>query len=132
MLATRLARNLTHRAWDRRALDQNRVNRGYYPTGKGKGKGKGLERPKGDGRPGEFKGRCMRCEKVGHKAVLSSIQLEPASTYHLLLPVTAYAGNDAGRALTKVDEADVSSRLIRVKAQMPDEKSEPLKASVDE
>ncbi|CAE7718634.1 unnamed protein product [Symbiodinium sp. CCMP2592] len=48
----------------RKALDQSRVNRGFYPKGKGKGK----DRAKGGGRTGEFPGRCMRCGKYGHKA----------------------------------------------------------------
>ena len=62
----------------RRALDQSRVNRGCYPggstkgSGKGKsadrGKGKSADRGKGDGSKGEFRGRCMRCGKIGHKA----------------------------------------------------------------
>ncbi|CAE7189836.1 unnamed protein product, partial [Symbiodinium necroappetens] len=50
----------------RKALDQNRVNRGFYPPQKGKGKG--TDRSKGEARPGEFRGRCMRCGKYGHKA----------------------------------------------------------------
>ena len=51
----------------RRALDQNRVNRGFYPmSSKGKGKGNGGGR--GDSKSGEFRGRCMRCGKYGHKA----------------------------------------------------------------
>ena len=41
----------------RKALDQNRVNRGFYPMEKGKGKGK----------KGSI--RCMRCGKMGHKAM---------------------------------------------------------------
>ncbi|CAE7745408.1 unnamed protein product, partial [Symbiodinium sp. CCMP2456] len=48
----------------RKALDQSRVSRGFYP----KGKGKGQDRAKGGGRTGEFPGRCMRCGKYGHKA----------------------------------------------------------------
>ena len=46
----------------RRALDRNRVNRSFY-NDKGKGKGK----DKTDGKGHEFKGRCMRCGKMGHK-----------------------------------------------------------------
>ena len=54
----------------RRALEQNRVNREFYPSGssKGKGKDKGGDRGKGYAKPGEFRGRCMRCGKYGHKA----------------------------------------------------------------
>ena len=46
------------------------MNRGFYPQGKGKGKHSSQkpERTKGEGRSGEFKGRCMRCGKFGHKA----------------------------------------------------------------
>jgi hypothetical protein len=47
----------------RRALDQHRVNRGFYPTGKGKGKGEDKGKQEAP-----FKGKCMRCGKVGHKA----------------------------------------------------------------
>ena len=50
----------------RRALDQSRVNRGFYPNNKGKGKGG--RKGKGDNKPGEFHGQCMRCGKWGHKA----------------------------------------------------------------
>ena len=45
----------------RKALDKHRVSRGFYPTG---GKGKGKE-ASGKG----FQGRCMRCGKIGHKAM---------------------------------------------------------------
>ena len=51
----------------RRALDQSRINRGFYPGNKAKGKGS--EKGKGDGKTTEFRGRCMRCGKVGHKAM---------------------------------------------------------------
>ena len=54
----------------RRALDQSRTSRGYFPPkGKGKGRdsGSGKGRESGSGRF-EFKGKCMRCGKVGHKA----------------------------------------------------------------
>ena len=51
----------------RRALDQSRINRGFYPGNKAKGKGS--EKGRGDGKTTEFKGRCMRCGKVGHKAM---------------------------------------------------------------
>ena len=46
----------------RKALDQSRVSRGFYPLEKGKGKGK-TNNGKG------FTGRCMRCGKIGHKAM---------------------------------------------------------------
>ena len=49
----------------RKALDQNRVNRGFYPAGKGSSKGKS----KGSsGKASEFQGHCMRCGKWGHRA----------------------------------------------------------------
>ena len=53
----------------RKALDANRVNRGFYPNqkGKAKGKGKGPDRGKNDGPP-PFRGKCMRCGRHGHKA----------------------------------------------------------------
>eukprot|EP00435_Cladocopium_sp_Y103_P063867 s1251_g25.t1 len=47
----------------RKALDQSRVNRGFYPMDKGKGKGKSQATGKG------FSGRCMRCGGIGHKAM---------------------------------------------------------------
>ena len=50
----------------RRALEQHRVNRGFYPGSKGRAKGAG--KMKGDAGRGEFRGKCMRCGKVGHKA----------------------------------------------------------------
>ena len=50
----------------RKALDQNRVNRGFYPQTKGKTKGG--RKGKGDGKDSEFHGTCMRCGKWGHKA----------------------------------------------------------------
>ena len=46
----------------RRALDKHRVSRGFYPNPTGKGKGK-------DSGSRGFQGRCMRCGKVGHKAM---------------------------------------------------------------
>ena len=49
----------------RRALDQSRVSRGFYPMEKGKGKGKTNSSGSGKG----FTGRCMRCGKIGHKAM---------------------------------------------------------------
>ena len=52
----------------RKALDQSRVNRGFYPNSKGKGKSKGSEKGKNYGRAVPFKGKCMRCGKYGHKA----------------------------------------------------------------
>ena len=50
----------------RQALDQNRINRGFYPGSEGKGKG--LDRTRPESKGGEFRGRCMRCGKQGHKA----------------------------------------------------------------
>ncbi|CAE7590731.1 unnamed protein product [Symbiodinium natans] len=55
----------------RKALDQSRVNRGFYPNTKGKGKGKSKgnsSRAKGDDAKVEFRGKCMRCGRFGHKA----------------------------------------------------------------
>ena len=55
----------------RRALDQSRTGRGFYPAkGRGKPSGGGSEKGKGgDSRPPPpFKGKCMRCGKHGHKA----------------------------------------------------------------
>ena len=49
----------------RKALDQSRVSRGFYPPSSGKGKGPG--KGKADGK-NEFRGKCMRCGKWGHKA----------------------------------------------------------------
>lgn len=46
----------------RKALDSHRVNRGFYQD-RGKGKGKSKDSGKG------FQGRCMRCGKLGHKAM---------------------------------------------------------------
>ena len=50
----------------RKALDQSRVNRGFYPQTKGKAKDG--HRGRGDSKPSEFNGNCMRCGKWGHKA----------------------------------------------------------------
>ena len=50
----------------RRALDLNRISRGFYP--RAKGKAKGSDRNKGELKGGKFCGRCVRCGKVGHKA----------------------------------------------------------------
>ena len=47
----------------RRALDKHRTSRGFY-SDKGKGKSKG-----GQNSEKGFTGRCMRCGKVGHKAM---------------------------------------------------------------
>ena len=57
------------RAFDkdaRKALDQSRVNRGFYPGTKGKAKcpEKGNSGKKNE----EFNGQCMRCGKWGHRA----------------------------------------------------------------
>ena len=49
----------------RRALDKSRVSRGFYD---GKSKGKGQSKSKDSSSSG-FTGRCMRCGKVGHKAM---------------------------------------------------------------
>lgn len=51
----------------RKALDKHRVSRGFYPATKGKGKGK--ESGKSSSASSGFQGRCMRCGKVGHKAM---------------------------------------------------------------
>ena len=49
----------------RKALDQSRVNRGFYPNNKGKAKGTGKGK---SGKKQDFNGQCMRCGKWGHKA----------------------------------------------------------------
>ena len=49
----------------RKALDKSCVSRGFYPAGQ---KGKGRGKDKGSSK-GKFTGRCMRCGKVGHKAM---------------------------------------------------------------
>ena len=52
----------------RKALDRNRVNRGFYPSSKGKGKGKGGNTSeKVYGKDSNI--RCIRCGKLGHKAM---------------------------------------------------------------
>ena len=50
----------------RKALDQSKVNRGFYPNGKGKTKGAG--KTKAGKKSDEFQGQCMRCGKWGHRA----------------------------------------------------------------
>ena len=45
------------------------------------------------------------------------VQPERAPTFHLLLPITAFQGNDPVKALTKVDDADARS-LLRACAQL--------------
>ena len=56
----------------RRSLNKARTSRGFYPKGKGTGKDGGSKSAtsghgKGNGAP--FRGRCMRCGKIGHKAM---------------------------------------------------------------
>ena len=56
----------------RRSLDKARTSRGFYPKGKGSGKdhgGKGASGGQGKGSGTPFRGRCMRCGKIGHKAM---------------------------------------------------------------
>ena len=50
----------------RKSLDQARTSRGFYPMNKGAGKSGGKTAGAGRGMP--FRGKCMRCGKVGHKA----------------------------------------------------------------
>ena len=53
----------------RKALDRNRVNRGFYPNTTGTGKGKGsLSTSRSAGNGETFDGHCIRCGKYGHKA----------------------------------------------------------------
>ena len=53
----------------RKALDRNRVNRGFYPSTKGTGKGKGsVSTSRSTGNGETFDGHCIRCGKYGHKA----------------------------------------------------------------
>ena len=51
----------------RKALDQSRANRGFYPN-QPKRKGKSQSKGKNDAAKVAFHGKCMRCGKYGHKA----------------------------------------------------------------
>ena len=86
------------------ALDKHRVARGFYPSGKGKGK---------EGANKGFQGRCMRCGKIGHKAMqckqsLSSSAVSPGPS--------GGKGADAGRvgfvfAQTAADDHWIADRV---------------------
>lgn len=88
----------------RRALDKHRVARGFYPSEKGKGK---------EGANKGFQGRCMRCGKIGHKAMqckqsLSSSAVSPGPS--------GGKGADAGRvgfvfAQTAADDHWIADRV---------------------
>ena len=62
----------------RKSLDKARVNRGFYPMGKGTGKSTGKTTGTGRGLP--FRGKCMRCGKVGHKAADCRQAMKPSDS----------------------------------------------------
>ena len=65
----------------RKALDRNRVNRGFYPNSKGTGKGKGsLSTSRSAGNGETFDGHCIRCGKHGHKAKFCKQMVNPKAS----------------------------------------------------
>ena len=65
----------------RKALDRNRVNRGFYPNTKGTGKGKGsLSTSRSAGNGETFDGHCIRCGKYGHKAKFCKQMVHPKTS----------------------------------------------------
>ena len=65
----------------RKALDRNRVNRGFYPNSKGTGKGKGsLSTSRSAGNGETFDGHCIRCAKYGHKAEFCKHMVNPKNS----------------------------------------------------